>query len=313
MLPIKIDLPEHFLEEEERCGYVVSEKMKKIWAVQLDLLAEVDRVCRKYNIKYFASSGTILGAVRHKGFIPWDDDIDLMLMRSEYEKLCKVAKKEFAHPYFFQTEETDKTSLRRHAQLRNSLTTGIMKSEYPKKYKFNQGIFIDIFPMDAITDNDEKFEALSKEAAKVKKKYSFYVNMTDRFFIPEKKDLKFCIKYLAHLLYSGPLRGIADYEKYYNKYEELCKRCNEEDSEMLGLLCLRYGKKNLRYRSDFLESVQMPFEFMEVPVPKNYDHALTHIYGDYMTFKKGVGVVHGGIIFDPEKPYTEYYNQEEAK
>ena len=86
-LPIKIKLPEHFLEKEVRCGYSVTEKAKKIWAVELDLLAEFDRVCRKHDINYQIFAGTLLGAVRHEGFSPWDDDVDVCLLRGDYEKL----------------------------------------------------------------------------------------------------------------------------------------------------------------------------------------------------------------------------------
>lgn len=67
----------------------------------MDMLYQLDQICRKYNIHYFASGGTMLGAVRHKGFIPWDDDIDIMMFREEYDKLCKVAPKELKYPYFF--------------------------------------------------------------------------------------------------------------------------------------------------------------------------------------------------------------------
>ena len=88
MLPIKIDLPERFLEEEVRDGYTISTEMKANWAVQMDLLAEFDRVCKEHNIEYFACGGTLLGAVRHGGYIPWDDDIDLMITRDNYNKLC---------------------------------------------------------------------------------------------------------------------------------------------------------------------------------------------------------------------------------
>ena len=82
-----------FLKEEYRNGYLITEKMKKVWAVELDLLSELDRVCKKYNIKYYAAFGTLLGAIRDKGFIPWDDDIDVWLLRDEYERLKQVAPK----------------------------------------------------------------------------------------------------------------------------------------------------------------------------------------------------------------------------
>lgn len=77
MIDLKIKLPENFLEEEMRCGYRVTSLIKKVWAVELDLYAELDRVCKKYNIKFCADGGTLLGAIRHKGFIPWDDDLDI--------------------------------------------------------------------------------------------------------------------------------------------------------------------------------------------------------------------------------------------
>ena len=104
MVSLNIKLPENFLDEEIRDDYVVSSQMKQVWAVELDLLNKILEVCKKYNIKIIASGGTLLGAVRHKGFIPWDDDIDLMMMRDQYDKLCDVAEKEFKYPYFFQTE-----------------------------------------------------------------------------------------------------------------------------------------------------------------------------------------------------------------
>ena len=102
MVNLKIQLPEGFLNEEVRCGYVVTHEMKKAWAVMLDLLAELDRVCKKNNIKYYANGGTMLGAVRHKGFIPWDDDIDVMMFREDYDRLMEIGPKEFTYPYFFQ-------------------------------------------------------------------------------------------------------------------------------------------------------------------------------------------------------------------
>ena len=119
MVDLNIVLPDGFLNEEVRCGYTVTKQMKEVWAVELDMLEKLLSVCKKHDIKIFASGGTMLGAVRHQGFIPWDDDIDMMMFRDDYEKLCKVAQEEFEYPYFFQTEYTDVGSLRGHAQLRN--------------------------------------------------------------------------------------------------------------------------------------------------------------------------------------------------
>ena len=129
MVPLKITLPEHFLDEEERCGYVVSHEMKKVWAVMLDLLAEFDRVCKKNNLNYQASWGTLLGAVRHKGYIPWDDDMDVQMFREDYDKLCTIGPSEFRHPYFFQSKITDPGAGSFFCILRNSETTALSSSE----------------------------------------------------------------------------------------------------------------------------------------------------------------------------------------
>ena len=142
MVELNIKLPESFFLEEERDGYLVSAEMKSLWAVQLDLLYELDRVCRKHGIKYILDFGTLLGAIRHKGYIPWDDDIDVSMLREDYDKLLSVASQEFKEPYFLQTEYSDPGSLRPNAQLRNSRTCGILKMDLVPLHGYNQGIFI---------------------------------------------------------------------------------------------------------------------------------------------------------------------------
>src|SRR3712207_3357568 len=96
-------MPDSFLEEEIRCGYRVSAQMKRVWAVELDLLAKFVDVCERHELRYFLDSGTLIGAIRHQGFIPWDDDIDVSMPRKDYDKLWEIAQTEFSYPYFFQT------------------------------------------------------------------------------------------------------------------------------------------------------------------------------------------------------------------
>lgn len=89
------------MESEEICGYFVTEQQKKIWNIEINILVEFMRVCNKNNLKFFVAHGTLLGAVRHKGFIPWDDDIDVNMPRKDFDKLVKISKKEFEQPFFF--------------------------------------------------------------------------------------------------------------------------------------------------------------------------------------------------------------------
>ena len=202
MVDLKIQLPEGFLDEEVRCGYLVNHEMKKAWAVMLDLLAEFDRVCKKHNIRYFASGGTMLGAVRHKGFIPWDDDIDVMMERTDYEKLCKVGPSEFKHPYFLQNKYTDPECPDIMSKLRNSETTAFFGVEEHGFMKYNKGIFMDIFPLDKIPDNIEIQKQFYDDLkAELKKLYE--VGRSLGIFSETNKKVQRQVKHLLHSLLSN--------------------------------------------------------------------------------------------------------------
>ena len=314
MIDLKIKLPENFLEEEMRCGYRVTSLIKKVWAVELDLYAELDRVCKKYNIKFCAAGRTLVGAISHKGFIPWDDDLDIAMLRDDYEKLCKVAPKEFKSPYFFQTEQTDPGSARGHAQLRNSRTTAILKSEIDElnKNTYNQGIFIDIFPFDSVPENENEQRKLYDVIVKKNKKYHSiirnknYFNYTFSKNAEGKIDIIMTIKrYLRHLEY---LITKADYAIAYNEFEELCKKYNDySETLMVADFCIPVGLDRIqRYRKDFDNLVLADFEFLKIPVFKDYDRNLRNLYGDKYMKPQQVASEHNGVFFDPEKSYTYY-------
>ena len=123
-------MPENFFEPEVRSGYQVSTESKKLWAVELDLLNEFKRVCKDYGLSYYAVGGTLIGAARHKGFIPWDDDIDVAMMWDDFKKFMEIAPNEFKNPYFFQSYKTDDMTEVSHARIRNSMTTGFTQWEH---------------------------------------------------------------------------------------------------------------------------------------------------------------------------------------
>ena len=233
MVDLKIDIPKGFLEEEVRCGYTVSRKMKEVWAVELDLLAEFDRVCKKYGIKYIASGGTMLGAVRHKGFIPWDDDIDVMMLRDDYEKLLSCANVEFQHPYYFLTTRPNCDWLRGYSKLCNSDTTAILKSQQHMGYQFNQGIFIDIFPLDNVCDNKMRlrwqvFQAniLSKTIWNCQK-YQYGIAINNE----KERSIKGRIFDLMYKMFHGSLPKVFDCSFYTKIFKNVCCRYNMEKSE----------------------------------------------------------------------------------
>lgn len=307
MVDLKIELPDGFLEEEVRCDYTVTKDIKEVWAIEIDLLMQLDEVCKKHNLKYYITDGTMLGTVRHKGFIPWDDDIDVTMFRDDYEKLLKVAETEFKYPYFLQTEYSDPGCLRGHAQLRNSATTGILKTE-EGKFKFNQGLFLDVFVMDNVIDDKKLFEQQKKDAEKYRKRAVKYARWSTRYYKQNTWQSK--VKGILYPVVNTFLRKTKLEEKNFRKFEEVCKRYNNMETKYVTTLEFsfdieRWGK---RLKSYFDKVEYMPFEFIKLPISVDYDEMLRNDYGDYMVFKKGASA-HGDMIIDTVRSYTEYINK----
>lgn len=301
MIFIKNNPPDSFFCDEIRSGYFVSSFMKKVWAIEIDLLCELLNVCEKHNIKIATLGGTTLGAIRHQGFIPWDDDIDMQLDRDNYNKLCMVAPYEFKAPYFFQTEYTDAGSFRGHAQLRNSNTTAILQHE-ADRVNFNQGIFIDIFVLDKVISDEKKRDRQSKWMRIWRRAaYRMYIN-TDGYIL-QSKSLKRKLLHIPMQL----LNKICSYDWLYKKFEQECARYNSYDCEMTGAISA-FGLKNKRFiwkTEDLEEVIWKDFEYIKVPIPKCFDSILKITYGDYLKPVK-VPSEHGKTIFDPEVSYKKY-------
>jgi len=312
MVDLKIKLPEGFLDEEVRFGYTVTRQMKEVWAIEIDLLEEFKRVCEKHGLKYCADGGTLLGAVRHHGYIPWDDDLDIAMLRNDFEKLNKIAPTEFQKPYFWQTEETDHGSARGHAQLRNSNTTGLIAVEYKhqRNNMFNQGIFIDIFPFDTVIDDDIKLAAQDLKRHKLNQKYREILDSVDYFCFKPWVDAKgkrhFNLRKLyLHFKYRVLKESYSS--AYYQFIDEITKYNCISDSEYVADLCLPLSLKRLkRFRADFEKLKKVDFEFIQIPIFENYDRNLQILYGNkYMTPVQAKSE-HGSMIFDTDKPYTLY-------
>lgn len=290
------DVQKNFLLPEMKCEFQISEKRKKIWKVQIELIEEFERVCQKYHLRYYASNGTLLGIVRHKGFIPWDDDVDIIMPRPDYEKLIAVAETEFKAPFFLHTAMNCSGYYRNYIRLRNSNTTAISLKDLNRQS--NNGIFIDIFPMDGCSNNAlirrGQFFIVTAYSA-IANTYTYYPDF-------EEYRLFRKVVYLFSCFYCGVL----GYNGLIEKMEQLRSKIAYDNAQKVYVIT--HGRKCMVFPKAYFESVKlMEFEYIKLPVPTAYDAILKSHYGNYKELPpvedRGQ---HHKIFFDPDKPYTEY-------
>lgn len=293
-----LEIPSGFFAAEERCGFLVDEKRKKVWAAELGLLDRFARVCAKHGLRWFAMGGTLLGAVRHKGFIPWDDDIDVIMPRRDYDTLLRIGSEEFAAPYFFQTPETERDFFRTHIQIRDSRTTGAIGEDIGRD--INRGIFIDVFVLDESPDDPVLLERHRRVLRRLTRKAGHSTFAHEYRSIFKRAWYK--------LLATPPFGGGYSAAEYFRRFQA-------ESRKYLGSGCGKAAHTALSYRdgviwdaADWAETVMLDFEMIEICAPKGYDAILKRQYGDYMAIPADKnGTAHGEVVFEPDIPYEEYF------
>lgn len=280
-----------FLKAETKNDFFIDENRKKLWAIELDLLHEFDGFCKKHDLKYFFVGGSLLGAVRHKGFIPWDDDLDVAMFRDDYEKMISLAF-EFKEPYFLQIPGQDNGYYYSFVKFRNSNTTFV--SDIFKYEKWNMGIFIDVFPLDEykiddLRDSYEKIKQLSIDNSTLMRKSNPNLDEDNKKRVEN---------------YSGfsPEENLRIIDELAQKYR------NNGDFYIVMLITLYDCMKKIFKKEYFDEIVYLDFENIKVPTIKEYHKFLTSLYGDYMKFPpiEKRGTWHSGTVFDPNISYLEY-------
>ncbi|MBP5236164.1 MAG: LicD family protein [Clostridia bacterium] len=292
------------LDSEVRWDYTVSKETKELWNAELDVLQKFREVCEKHGLKWFAVGGTLLGAVRHKGFIPWDDDIDIGMLQEDYFKLCEIGPEEFKDPYFFQSHETDDLYSPWHVKIRRSDTTAATLAEIRQMPEsFNKGMYIDIFPIFRLPDDAAEREKLISKVSKLKHQ----ISRVRKVLLPKKIrkrefDLLRRIRYRLTWLKA---RTKDDYLKMCSEFLDLCNSVKSPTLEV-NSMSFRAGNEKMTWpRKIFLDLVELPFEDIKIWCPSDYDTYLKIQYGDYMTPVKGTQI-HTGVVFDAHVPYKDY-------
>lgn len=264
-------------------------------AAMLHLLGEADRICRKYKIKYMLFAGSLLGAVRHKGFIPWDDDLDIIMLRPEYEKFLDAAEAELDSAAFFLQRDYSVHWPMFFSKLRLQGTAAIEKY-HPKDTAMHQGIYIDIFPCDNLSDSKLR-RRLQFLASKVVIAKSLYRRGYETDSLLKELFIQAC-----RPLPLRPFLLLTQLGGYDNTENVHC---------FLG--AAHSYSKSVFPRQWFTETIEIPFEGQTYPISAHYDSLLTRLYGDYMTLppeKARAAKVHA-VIVDIHSSYTKYLKQQE--
>ena len=241
------------------------EEAKKL---ELDILDFIDSFCKEHGINYCINYGTLIGAIRHKGFIPWDDDIDLSMTRENYEKFIQLFSEKQSR-YKLLSLETDDQYFNNFIKIVDP-TTKIIDTRNTKTY--DSGVFIDIFPMDTFNDTKVVDICYKLESFKL---LSFSKHKNIVYGDSRLKDL---IRTLFWLL----LRPVSP-RFFANQIEKQIQKYRVENGKYIAFIPSKAKEKEIFPRDMFDELIETPFEHLVLPAPKHFDTVLKQFYDDYMT------------------------------
>jgi len=285
-----------FLKDEVRYGFYVPTAVKMAWLAELKVLKEIDRICERHNIKYFADWGTLLGAVRHRGFVPWDDDMDICMLRDDYEKFMAVADKELPEEFRIQNYERQKDHWFFITRIVSSEHICFEEDYLTKYHNFPYIAGVDIFLIDYLYEDIEEEKARDeevKEILAVAGKFTDQAELSENTLIIELE--KFRKKYGVEIPYGN---GVSERETavaLYKLAESQMARVHKEETSKVGQIFPWVLKNSEASRpKDWYEHpVRLPFEFTTIPVESDYVAAVTNRYGNYKEIHK----VWGGHIY----------------
>lgn len=250
--------------------------IKDVQKVELEILLEFDRICRKNNIPYQLFAGTLLGAIRHKAFIPWDDDIDVVLKRKDFEQFLLCCQKDLKDNFFLQTCFTDPTSVVQFAKIRKNGT--VYENDVDNLPTSHTGIWIDIFPLDNV-----KPESIATKWQRFEIQLLYAIvtaSVESRINASPKLWKRVVRRFFSKILYVIPKSQI---DKCLLR---IYKRYDEEDTGLISFLTLGAEKQHfnqvLQDSKKFSDVIEIDFCGHKFFGPKHYDEILRHHYGDYM-------------------------------
>ncbi|MDF9843780.1 MULTISPECIES: LicD family protein [unclassified Paenibacillus] len=249
-------------------GPLSPEDLRAVQLIQVEMLAEVDRICRLHHINYAMIGGTMLGAIRHKGYIPWDDDADIGLLRAEYEKFRKVCETDLdPDRFYFQDMRSTPGYRWGYGKIRRKNTYFLREGQAHMPYE--SGIFIDIFPFDSVPDG--------KWAEKLHNLHCTIIRKILWSEVGKKTDKNPMLRGIFSLLSLIPLEMVS------NHLQRFTEKFNRQNGERVRTITFPAPDKYSEGKREWFEqTAEYPFEHLNLLGHYDYNAYLTHKFGDYM-------------------------------
>ncbi len=250
--------------------------LRKLQLIELDILKQVIALCEQHGLRYYLLGGTFLGAVRHGGFIPWDDDIDIGMPRDDFEKFCEIAQNELKMPFGFVSFRNNTEHIYFHPRVYNYNIRVIDRSGVKEKETY---AWVDIFPLDGMPGNPL-----------LRKIYGGYLLFLRLLFMYSQFDKIVNVSLRNRVWYERVLIAIGKVIKFdkilnthkiMDKIDRTMKKRKYATSEYVGNFMGAYKMKEVFPKKYYDEVAEYRFEGLSCPAPENYDAVLTQMYGDY--------------------------------
>ena len=256
--------------------------LKRLQQIELDITRAILEIVEKYNLRYYILGGTLLGAVRHQGFILWDDDMDIGMPRPDYEKFLSLAERELVSPYEIQTTYNNEGVYSYYYARVVDTRTKLLRKCSDETVVIPA--WVDLFPLDGVPENDKDFKSWKKKCDYYLRLFSLsqfkYFYYTDSVRNEKYRALKIGFK---HLFRDLKLYTLIDTKKVWKKLDMELKKNDYDASSRLINFCGYWKMKEMFPKNVYGEGKLYPFEDLMLCGPENYDFVLSQMYGDYMT------------------------------